>query len=398
MAIIIPSKNIYQITNPKVNNNLIDSVKSDTTTTYITEEFEATVHNEKNQDFSLLDNPVSNERIKSVGMSQTGGGTTATVGSMGYAEALNQKIFTKTIYVPVEIKNGYIKSIKQGTNSENENKIKVYIYGEVHSGKATAQWKAVYTGGTFEITKGDVDYGEATIEERNYQIPKTIDVKYSGNLYIVDFSMNVTDLSNISSANFTKTVIDKKEYFKIDLSIFCGVETRNMGGEFGNGSFHMEGTYTKYVPKQIEISLYGDTVSLSLDKETFTYGSGNNPFSLETNELIQGTKNSHSNANAVLREFANGKETAELLCSIDEYYDEYSEEGYENKPISIKSGRMSFNVGEKVIPCVLGADGKDRPMSTYIDGTPKRFVVMGVNFIYDGAVWQKLTLQEVSKE
>ena len=95
-------------------------------------------------------------------------------------------------------------------------------------------------------------------------------------------------------------------------------------------------------------------------------------------------------ANNVLNEYAKGKETATLLCSISDYYDESGE-----KVIDTKTNRMSFRLHDEVIPYVYGADGKDKPMSKNQDGSAKVFEVVGSNIIYDGAVWQELTLQEL---
>jgi hypothetical protein len=58
---------------------------------------------------------------------------------------------------------------------------------------------------------------------------------------------------------------------------------------------------------------------------------------------------------------------------------------------------MVFDIGDEVIPMIYGADGKDKPMSLYADATPKVFRVCGTKIFYDGAVWQELTLQEVTK-
>jgi hypothetical protein len=64
------------------------------------------------------------------------------------------------------------------------------------------------------------------------------------------------------------------------------------------------------------------------------------------------------------------------------------------KPISTKL-KMSFDIGDIVIPMVFGVDGNDRPMSLYNNGNPKKFQVLGKKMFYDGAVWQGLSLQEV---
>lgn len=92
-------------------------------------------------------------------------------------------------------------------------------------------------------------------------------------------------------------------------------------------------------------------------------------------------------------DYTNGKETATIRCSVNDYFDYDSKE----KIISIdnSTNKMSFKIGDQVIPMVYGADGQDRPMSTYQNGSPKVFQVLGSNIFYDGAVWQELSLQEV---
>ena len=54
----------------------------------------------------------------------------------------------------------------------------------------------------------------------------------------------------------------------------------------------------------------------------------------------------------------------------------------------------NFNIYDEVIPMVLGADGNDKYMSLYSDGSPKVFKVLGNKPFYDGAVWQEIYLQE----
>lgn len=56
---------------------------------------------------------------------------------------------------------------------------------------------------------------------------------------------------------------------------------------------------------------------------------------------------------------------------------------------------MTIPMHSEVIPYVFKANGEDAPMSTYQDGSPKVFQVVGNRITYDGAVWQELTLQEV---
>jgi hypothetical protein len=56
-----------------------------------------------------------------------------------------------------------------------------------------------------------------------------------------------------------------------------------------------------------------------------------------------------------------------------------------------------FSIGDSVCPMSRGADGKEKPISTYSDGTPKIFFVAATKIYYDGAVWQELTLTEENR-
>lgn len=59
---------------------------------------------------------------------------------------------------------------------------------------------------------------------------------------------------------------------------------------------------------------------------------------------------------------------------------------------------LTLNIGDSVIPYVMGADGNDKPMSLYSDKTPKEFVIIGKGIIADGQTIQELTLQEIPQK
>ena len=144
--------------------------------------------------------------------------------------------------------------------------------------------------------------------------------------------------------------------------------------------------------------------SINKKEKIVWQGNGTKTFSLGGNNELMQTSNYYqsTDTNAITRAFSDtltdygkGKETATIRCSIGDYYEYDSGD----KVISIdnSTGKMSFKMYDQVIPMVYGADGKDRPMSLYQDGTPKVFQVLGSKIYYDGAVWQELSLQEVDK-
>jgi hypothetical protein len=153
---------------------------------------------------------------------------------------------------------------------------------------------------------------------------------------------------------------------------------------FGSTTFDVKGTYTEYNTEQLEITIYGNTIGIDLTDGTVDYGSGNKPHTLSGNELMQDSavigakKVTEWLANGVLNQYKQGKETAVLLCSIDDDLN-------------------FFELGAIVEPYVLGANGKDVPMSRYPNSEPKQFVVVGTRIFYDGAVWQEITIQEYVK-
>lgn len=59
---------------------------------------------------------------------------------------------------------------------------------------------------------------------------------------------------------------------------------------------------------------------------------------------------------------------------------------------------MTFHIGDIVIPYIYGADHKDKPMSLNKDGTPKQFKVISKGLPTNGAIFQRLVLQEYTEQ
>ena len=148
-------------------------------------------------------------------------------------------------------------------------------------------------------------------------------------------------------------------------------------------SFKIENTTFTALVVNATVSVQSKLLDLSNTKAETIGEQSKKTFAIEASELNQdktlykGQIASVVLANEIIADYKNGKETATIRCSVDE------------------SLRI-YDIGDEVIPMVYGEDGKDRPMSLYKDGNEKVFRVVGTKFIYDGAVWQELTLQEVT--
>lgn len=177
-------------------------------------------------------------------------------------------------------------------------------------------------------------------------------------------------------------------------------------GEYvSNSGYKWEGiTYKEYIPKSYTFSIRGDIEEYESKNITKTFGDGSDYYEMPSNELFQATTKISSvpiteiNANNLIKDFRNGKETYELLCSVKEYYNEDGTLAISTKGEVGGKTKMMFDIGDEVIPYKSTAAG-DKPISYKKDGkTHKTFIVVGVTPIFDGAVWQRLNLIEKTIE
>ena len=260
------------------------------------------------------------------------------------------------------------------------------------------------------IVLSDFNYSEPTIDKNSFsefplEISNTEKTYYGQIVVEVEAKKTITNINNLGEIEYT--IVNEDFVANKNAKILCGYKSYKLGntlsawGDELGKTRTLSGAYENYIPKSISITLYGDTIGIALTDGSVTYGSGKHPHSLSRNELLQDSGKvldksiTQHLADNVLSEYAIGKETATLRCDISDYYDHESGE----KVISISDPNlpMSFRLHDKVIPMVFGANGQDQPMSKYKDGSPKQFEVVGTNLLYDGAVWQEISLQEVSQ-
>lgn len=496
MAIKIPSKNIYEINNPKIRDNVIDNVSVEQTVVTPNNEYSVTVlsKDEHISSSSLGQNQeYTNAKAYEVYHSTQAGTEDYIRAKIAYSRCFDKKISIFTVKVPLIQKNKYVSELIIGKNKENDtNNIGVALYGYQNHYIANSTWNCEMIGTqiggytTPIITKKPINY--TIIDDNSKKPPTTIslpteivaNVEDSG-LPNVDVSskIEINDEGNLSTAKYTIKKENDIEYYELTLQIMHSFNVETMAGADGssgqNTNVYLSGERIDYVAQSLQITIQGNTIGIDLTDGSVNYGNGKKPHSLSGNELLQDSAYKKTNAilnitnivetasnfnydkvyfdnvningelnydlpiyiqgdnvnyyqlnsdilgnfifatkgifptfavgdtinvfqknpltkiiaENVLRQYANGKETATLLCDIADYYDESGE-----KVIDIKTENMSFRLHDKVIPYVFGANGQDQPMSKHQDGSPKVFEVTGSNIIYDGAVWQELTLLE----
>jgi hypothetical protein len=503
MAILIPSKNIYGKTNPIILDNAIKTITAETTSALLKQENDVFVYND---DFVSFKSHYYSEDEKFavvLGSKEVSGGSSS-VPKLNFPFAYasyNAHWDDRIVYVPFQTDyTSLITSIKSGEN------IKFTVHYKKTTGKAKIN-ATVYTDASYNYESSTLNIVEP-ISQSVEEVIETHLLTPSA-----EIPASSTDTTTGEQASVTARFSDKyttipndgdiskgTKEFNFNL-VFCyryrvtTFQDQSFSGGFPsiltNGySFdytNENGTYTEYVADKIEMSLNGDCIKLDLQDSysSFTNNENSqNPFILERNELVQssatvlGENLSEHNANKILLQYGNGKETALLTCDISDYYQhghykvldyliksantklhEISEtfftaildedngtiyvnsnklfdddvfvyvkyknqkgiertaelklKAYETKSdikyinetvnnLKVSSAhlftKMLFYEGDKVVPMALNSDGVDIPMSKYKDGSPKVFEVTGTKIIYDGAIFQKLTLQEVLQE
>jgi hypothetical protein len=401
MAIKIPSKNIYEISNPKIRDNVIDNINVKQTVISQDNEYRVSVYNEKfDSDWVYRNNvPAISQAQKNTNV----GNLIQYERSIAY---MSIKPIYKTVVLDIDrqIDNKFISklydSYQEQGNGQKIADIGVSVFVKKSEGLATASASYSFINGQEGaklITNPILTY---TTQE-DAQIVKP-ELSYTFNGIETNPTAELSE-SVIEDSTLNASTVSTYSKFYINFNVLVGYEQVFLGNYVSgvtnpppaSGTIELNGNCVKYEPQRLEVTIYGDTIGINLTDGSVTYGSGNKPFSLEGNELLQDSGKvgeiliTKHLGNNVLTEYQKGKETAILLCDISDYYDESGE-----KVIDIKTEKMSFRLHDEVIPYVFGANGQDQPMSRYQDGLPKVFEVVGSNIIYDGAVWQELTLLE----
>lgn len=389
MAIIIPSRNIYDKDNNKLLDNKIEKV-----------EFSATEPiNNNNYNVSVYTDTITSFY------------TEKTV----YKNGQYTDVPSYATYGSIELQPTYLRNYDPRISVSSNLKTITNIYGGVDvQNNPNIKYSVYYTKRLYAITwdNNNKTY-EKTLTQESSGIGKipTDDLSrtlaYEGTSPLT-VSEKIDDETNISNVNFRiNTVYD---YWWSDKLINILVGYRSLAQGRRENTYYnivdmIDNSYeVEYIPQRLEITLNGDTTTIELSEKSLVYGESTSKsiFSVQNNELLQTTNTYTENgvvSNAIeksatrtIDEFGNGKETATLLCDINEYYDE-------NGSLMISANDttkpMTFKIGNIVKPKVFGANREDRPMSVKSDGTAKSFVVLGVEPYFDGAVWQKLFLREL---
>lgn len=407
MAIKIPSKSIYGVENPKIRDNIINRIDLDCTqptSPYVKKDVNissSTINIDSDISFSYFE-PKSASKIISQNIG--GAGNPITYTQYRYLKTsigVSSDLFT---YVEKFKNNYYVQDFYNLTSEDT-----TLTYTRV---RTPIKVKIPYTDGVYDFDYANniswEDWEQDTSKSIETEIKSTIQLDLitnngeTDNSLKIDLDFKDTDKyvfyqsSHKSFSNYEEEYYLKLRvsYRTINVSAYTGIE----------GGGYYVGYKEELIPSFATIQINGTTLGIDLNDTTLQYGSGDKPFKVDNNELMQTTNFlSSTNENAlesqytsILEQYANGKEYAVINCSISEYKDQDG-----NVVINPKeSDKMIFEMYDIVIPYKQGfVNGvqQDVPLSKYPNGEPKQFQVLGVKPHTRGVLRQELTLQEISQ-
>ena len=405
MAILIPSKNIYDSSNPKLVENAINSVtiipsvatRNDNLIVVDSLNFE-----QGNSAIELNDiiNAEENGYLTNISYVATYNGTDDGYNYL-FVQKRNENKYIKScdVFFDSSSLSAKITPLKTGATVLEDkyynDAIKTYqtngFNGEIKY-NFTSSLNIPSLGNKFLFHEFSIIFsgGKFIIQVRVTQ-EDTNDVVLN-----VTKTLNLTDIIVTEQSDAFELKIRTPKFLSINYYWNLSNIGRGFGGNLWNGAkIEIDISNISLKAKQ-NISSFlitnGDKIVIGNTNEINNYKVEHTPFIQLNNGEIDSSV--ISSINDTLLQYSNGKETAVILCSISDYYDEakniiISKDGSTNK--------MLFEIYDEVCPLMLNNKGYDTPMSYTANNLPKTFIVIGSKVYYDGAIWQELTLQEFSR-
>lgn len=368
MAIIIPSKKTYERQNPKVRDNVIERIEVGAKVVSTSAEYETQVEEKNATEKQVV---VS----KSVTNRAEGNTINRTTNETGKVLLVANTYFELHEAVIQELKvkknknNKYIKKVFTGNKEDGTDWVGISLTLEKTVYNYTTTYSP-YEDKVYHSFEGYTKFAEPvrnfSFEYSFYNEKKSYDTQ--NNQYLVrtisddNFSKGayyaktqvfgrmynwVTDYNAVSefegnynmlSYEFDDT--DEEYYIFKNIKFCCEATIANVGNWIestssilqSNNRYPLIGLLSKIVPLSMSVTIYGDTIGIDLTDNTVYIPEADKTSkkvqSIDGNELMQ-TSNywAETGENAIERafsatqqEYANGKETATLRCSIGEYY------------------------------------------------------------------------------
>lgn len=415
MAIKIPSKNIYDLNAKKVKNNIIGKI------VYNKTNYVAKSENKQVPSYSFT-TPTSGTVSDAIGSDSERDSTNTTYRALACVGYIDVSYYKYTIYVPYNQNSQYYYPTIFPDDIKINCQYKEYKRDN-HSTSVYVQYKYAYN--TNRNMMVDQIVKKSYWDDSNNV--SGVNLEETGNFVDRIPNLSVSASYGTASAyiegefkptrNYNITISDNQIIIS-NVIIPKSVDTIMLKGQPAYADMIIDPTWgaieqysvpdNTNEPRQLESYRYVlEEDTISFDIQPLTHYFENEPIKVELVGSVSGSdidvqENEFIQTDIddifedVLDGYKNGKETATIRCSISDYYDD-SDPAVKVISADKSTGRMCFDIYDEVIPYKMDYSGQDVPMSRYQNGDPKVFKVLATKIYYDGAVWQELSLQEVSQ-
>lgn len=335
MAIIIPSKDIYEINNQKVVDNEVDNVEVDAKRIEEIRDYSVNVYN---NDFDVVtyqqgaETSDIHEEYRLHSQSPTSYCAVSGVFKPFYVDI--------DVVVNKQIGNKIITQIKTGEDKTDETANIKYTTACI---KKSAPISATYN--TSESGRHDPSFTNIQYtypddgEEGVFNLPKTITVQHNySDISLSEITVNLNDETNLKDIGGTIKITETNDYFSFTCHLLCGEEIYELKGDAVGPPTNRStasGTATIYIPQKISLTVYGNTIGIDLQDETVKIGDGQHVYSFSGNELMQ----------------TSNKKTTSCLISVGDFVrsdgDSWSVYSVVQSRPAIHSGDVLIYNGEK---------------------------------------------------
>ena len=332
MAIIIPSKSIYENDNNKIIDNHINGIDYDETNIDYNLDIGSIVHSVESTGIVDVTSPsgtlVSQVTDKWVVQSENIGKQAVCYVKVHYG--------TVDIVVPKQTLNNTIEKIYYGLDDDNKENISYTLKGYKYTGTASYE-EYTNSSGTVSPSTVTISYGEP--EPFNDKITDFTSSVTFTSISSYTIIAKVDNLINVGTVE--PTITDDSYSFHFVFPKL--VEKYTITGNYDRGTAAAaSGTAEKYEISTVSLTFRGEEYKFTTSTSAVKIGGSSN-LSLDSNELMQSTTlNGETKigayiADKVINSYANGKETAKIKCSINNFY---YEDGTIAKSITSKRPRI----------------------------------------------------------
>lgn len=357
MAIVIPSKHIYNKSfDPVVDNNITQIEVKGKKYNIIT-------------DYRTI---VSNEdrNAQNIAKSQI-----VTDTDCRFPQVSGDNYYIAALYGSFQI--GYLANVTIEIPKEKDNERITYVYDKKtidgynnigYTVNYTAKSYNISANATLKIKQSDksVSIQSLTLGNRSSEIDTNASgiisddnpVEYKETatfVYSYPKQLTLETICSIPNESTipTASIIDNGDSYNVTLKIltYKNQYYLSYGSSYNNADYEhdqilpvtMSGKGVEFIPNTVDITIYGDVIKLDIMEIVEKIGNGNNVFSFDGNELIQttNTPSIETRYQGVANKWKNGKQTAVITCPIADYYD--------NDKIAISIAQLQFKCTNKVV-------------------------------------------------